>query len=69
LVEPQISRQNLSISANPVDVTKDTELVAPAKGLEIHGEIVFTYGWGKGLGCYGPFIPKPLWDLPYRPLH
>jgi hypothetical protein len=63
LVEPKVSRQNLTASANPVDVTKDTELTAPVKGLEVHGEIIFEYGWGKGLRCYGPYAPDPLWDV------
>jgi hypothetical protein len=63
VVEPKVSRQNLTASANPIDVTKDTELTAPVKGLEVHGEIIFTYGWGKGLRCYGPYAPGPLWDV------
>jgi hypothetical protein len=64
VVEPKVSRQNLTASANPIDVTKDTELTAPVKGLEVHGEIIFEYGWGKGLRCYGPYAPSPLWDAP-----
>jgi hypothetical protein len=68
VVEPKVSRQsNLTASANPIDVTKDTELTAPVKGLEVHGEIIFTYGWGKGLRCYGPYapyVPGPGWDVP-----
>ncbi|MBV8482510.1 MAG: hypothetical protein JO077_06550 [Verrucomicrobia bacterium] len=64
VVEPKVSRQNLTASANPIDVTKDTELTAPVKGLEVHGEIIFEYGWGKGLRCYGPCAPNPLWDAP-----
>jgi hypothetical protein len=64
VVEPKVSRQsNLTASANPIDVTKDTELTAPVKGLEVHGEIIFTSGWGKGLGCYGPYAPSPLRDV------
>jgi hypothetical protein len=64
VVEPKVSRQGLTASANPVDVTKDTELKAPVKGLEVHGEIIFTYGLGKGLRCYGPYVPSPVWDGP-----
>jgi hypothetical protein len=67
VVEPMLSRQNLTASANPVDFTKDTELAAPVKGLEVHGEIVFEYGWGKGLRCYGPcapYVPGPVSDGP-----
>jgi hypothetical protein len=64
VVEPRVSRQNLTATANPIDVTKDTELKAPVKGLEVHGEIIFEYGWGKGLRCYGPYAPNPLWDVP-----
>ena len=64
VVEPEVSRQNLTASANPIDVPKDTELTAPIKGLEVHGEIIFEYGWGKGLRCYGPYAPSPLWDAP-----
>jgi hypothetical protein len=64
VVEPKVSRQNLTASANPIDVTKDTELQAPIKGLEVHGEVIFEYGWGKGLRCYGPFVPNPAWDVP-----
>lgn len=64
VVEPKVSRQNLTASADPVDVTKGTELQAPIKGLEVHGEIIFEYGWGKGLRCYGPFAPNPAWDVP-----
>lgn len=64
VVEPKVSRQNLTASANPIDVTKDTELQAPIKGLEVHGEVIFEYGWGKGLRCYGPFAPNPAWDVP-----
>jgi hypothetical protein len=67
VVEPKVSRQNLTASADPIDVTKDTELTAPVKGLEVHGEIIFTYGWGKGLRCYGPYapyVPSPGWDGP-----
>jgi hypothetical protein len=63
VVEPKVSRQSLTASANPIDVTKDTELTAPVKGLEIHGEVIFEYGWGKGLGCYGPYPPSPLRDV------
>lgn len=67
VVEPKVSRQNFTASAGPVDVTKDTELQAPVKDLEVHGEIVFEYGWGKGLRCYGPYapyVPGPEWDGP-----
>jgi hypothetical protein len=64
VVEPKVSRQNLTASANPIDVTKDTELQAPIKGLEIHGEVIFEYGWGKGLRNYGPYAPNPAWDVP-----
>jgi hypothetical protein len=67
VVEPKVSRQNFTASYGPVDVTKDTELKAPIKGLEIHGEIVFEYGWGKGLRCngpYAPYLPGPGWDAP-----
>jgi hypothetical protein len=64
VVEPKVSRQNLTTSANPIDVTKDTELQAPIKGLEVHGEVIFEYGWGKGLRCYGPYAPNPEWDVP-----
>ena len=64
VVEPNVSRQNFTASANPIDVTKDGELTAPVKGLEIHGEIVFEYGWGKGVRCYGPYAPNPGWYLP-----
>lgn len=64
VVEPRVSRQNFIASANPIDVTKDAEMMAPVKGLEIHGEIVFEYGWGKGLRYYGPYAPNPGWYLP-----
>jgi hypothetical protein len=64
VVEPKIPRQSLTASANPVDVTKDTELKAPVKGLEVRGEIIFTHGFGKGLRCYGPYVPSPVWDGP-----
>ena len=64
VVEPKVSRQNLTASTKPIDVTKDTELKAPIKGAEIHGEVIFEYGWGKGLRCYGPYAPSPLWDAP-----
>ena len=63
VVEPKVSRQNLTASADPIDVTKDTELTAPVKELEVHGEVIFEYGWGKGLGCYGPYAPSRLWDV------
>ena len=66
VVEPKVSRQNLTASANPIDVTKDTELQAPIKGLEVHGEVIFEYGWGKGLRCYGPYAPNPLRDVAPR---
>ena len=62
VVEPRVSRQNLTASANPIDVTKDTELTAPVQGLEVHGDIVFEYGWGKGLRCNGPY--NPTWGVP-----
>jgi hypothetical protein len=68
VVEPKISRQGQTASAGPVDVTTDTELNAPVKGLEVHGEIVFTYGFGKGLRCYGPYVPRPAWDGPAAPV-
>lgn len=64
VVEPKVSRQNLTASANPIDITKDTELKAPIKGLEVHGEMVFEYGWGKGLRCYGPYAPNSTWYTP-----
>jgi hypothetical protein len=64
VVEPTVSRQNLTATAGPIDVTKDTELKAPIKGLEVHGEIIFEYGWGKGLRCNGPYAPGPVWDAP-----
>jgi hypothetical protein len=69
LVEPKVSRQSMTASADSIDVAKDTELAPPVQNLEIHGEIDFSYGWGRGLRGYGPFIPNPLWDLPYGPLH
>jgi len=62
VVEPKVSRQSLIANAHPVDVTKDTELRAPVKGLEVHGVLKFEYGWGKGLQYYGPCVPNPLWD-------
>ncbi len=71
VVEPKVSRQNLTATANPIDVTKDAELKAPIKGLEVHGEIVFTYGFGKGLRYYGPctpYVPSPVWDGPPAPV-
>jgi hypothetical protein len=64
VIEPKVSRQNLTATANPIDVTKDTELKAPMNGLEVHGDIVFEYGWGKGLRCYGPYTRDPTWDVP-----
>ncbi|MGA7129367.1 MAG: hypothetical protein WBZ19_23845 [Chthoniobacterales bacterium] len=64
-VEPQISRQSLTASHGPVDVAKASDLIEPPpKGVEIHGEMIFTYSWGKGLRCYGPYAPDPLWDVP-----
>jgi hypothetical protein len=71
VIEPKVSRQNFTASAGPVDVTKDAELKAPVKGLEVHGEIVFEYGWGKGLRCngpYDPYVPGPVWDGPPSPV-
>ena len=68
VVEPRVSRQNLTASANPIDVTKDTELRAPVKNLEVHGEIVFTYGFGKGLRSCGPYVPSPFWEGLARPI-
>jgi hypothetical protein len=67
VVEPKVSRQNLTATANPVDITKDTELTAPVKGLEVHGEMVWTYGFGKGLRCYGPYRPDPFVGVPPAP--
>ena len=64
VIEPKVSRLNLTATANPIDVTKDTELNAPMNGLEVHGDIVFEYGWGKGLRCYGPYTRDPTWDVP-----
>lgn len=65
IVEPQVSRQNLTASHGPVDVAKASDLIEPPpKGVEIHGEMIFTYSWGKGLRCYGPYAPDPLWDTP-----
>ena len=65
VVEPQISRQSLTASRGPVDVAKASDLIEPPpKGVEIHGEMIFTYSWGKGLRCYGPYAPDPLWDVP-----
>jgi hypothetical protein len=65
IVEPQVSRQSLTASRGPVDVAKASDLIEPPpKGVEIHGEVIFTYGWGKGLRCYGPYAPNPLWDVP-----
>jgi hypothetical protein len=69
VVEPKISRQNLTASANPGDFTKDTELEAPVKNLEVHGEVVFTYGFGKGLRSCGPYVPSPFWDGLARPMN
>jgi|GEM_PF-4590364 len=66
LVEPKVSRQNLTATANPIDVTKDTELTAPVKGLEVHGEMVWTYGFGKGLR-YAPYRPDPFPGVPPGP--
>jgi hypothetical protein len=68
VVEPKIFRQNLTASANPGGFTRDTELKAPAKNLEVHGEIVFTYGFGKGLRSCGPYLPSPFWDGLARPI-
>ncbi len=69
MVEPKVSRQNRTGAANPIDVNKDTDLKSRDKGLEIHGEIVFQYGFGKGLRCYGPFVPSPVWDGLAAPQH
>ena len=67
VVEPKIFRQNLTAIANPGDFTKDAELKAPVKNLEVHGEIVFTYGFGKGLRSCGPYVHNPCWDSLARP--
>jgi hypothetical protein len=67
VVEPKVSRQGLTALQNPIDVTKDTELQAPVKGLEVHGDIVFEFGWGKGLRCYGPYAPGPYIPGPIDP--
>jgi hypothetical protein len=65
IVEPQVSRQSLTASRGPVDVAKESDLIEPPpKGIEIHGEMIFTYSWGKGLRCYGPYVPSPIWDGP-----
>jgi hypothetical protein len=65
IVEPQVSRQSLTASHGPVDVAKASDLIEPPpKGVEIHGEMIFTYSWGKGLRCNGPYAPGPLWDAP-----
>jgi hypothetical protein len=69
VVEPKVSRQNFTASPNLVDVTKDTELQAPVKNLEVHGELIFTYGFGKGLRSCGPYVPSPLWDGLARPIN
>lgn len=69
VVEPKIFRQNLTASANSGGFTRDTELKAPVKNLEVHGEIVFTYGFGKGLRSCGPYLPSHFWDGLARPIN
>ena len=65
VVEPKVSRQGLTASRGPVDVAKASDLIEPpSKGVEIHGEMIFTYSWGKGLRCNSPYAPDPLWDAP-----
>jgi hypothetical protein len=65
IVEPQVFRRSLTASHGPVDVAKASDLIEPPpKGVEIHGEMIFTYSWGKGLRCNGPYAPGPLWDAP-----
>lgn len=69
VVEPKIFRQNLTAGANPGGFTGETELKAPVKNLEVHGEIVFTYGFGKGLRSCGPYLPGHFWDGLARPIN
>jgi len=70
VVEPQVIRRPaLSATASVPDFSKDTELQAPEKRLEIHGEMEFDYSWGKGLRGYGSFVPDPLWAGPAVPFH
>jgi hypothetical protein len=65
VVEPQVSRQSLTASRGPVDVAKASDLIEPPpKGVEIHGEMIFTYSWGKGPRGCGLYGPNPLWDGP-----
>lgn len=70
VVEPTVShRATTTPKTDEIDVTKDTELKAPTRGLEVHGEIDFLYGWGKGLRSNGPYARSPLWDSPAQPFH
>jgi hypothetical protein len=70
VLEPKVTRRPaLTATASASDSSKDTELQAPEKGLEIHGEMEFDYSWGKGLRPYGPFVPNPLWAGPGAPFH
>lgn len=41
----------------------DPALTAPANKIEIHGEISFTYGFGKGSGCANRYL-NPSWYSP-----
>jgi hypothetical protein len=70
VLEPKITRRaTLTATASAPDFSKDAELQTPGKGLEIHGDVEFDYGWGKGLRGYGPFVPNPLWAGPAAPFH
>jgi hypothetical protein len=69
IVEPRADRKPVA-TATLVDrdsyrVSFDPTLAAPEKKLEIHGEISFTYGFGKGSGCGYPYVDRGL-NPPFR---
>jgi hypothetical protein len=69
IVEPTARRSVATVALidrDPIIPLVDPAATAAPNKLEIHGEISFTYGFGKGSGCANRYL-NPAWDSPAWP--
>jgi hypothetical protein len=69
IVEPTARRSIANVALIDRDPTipfVDPAVTAAPNKLEIHGEISFTYGFGKGSGCANRYL-NPVWNPPGSP--
>ena len=69
IVEPTARRSIANVALidrDPIIPIVDPAATAAPNKLEIHGEISFTYGFGKGSGCANRYL-NPAWSSPGLP--